>query len=247
MRFSPIFMACHSWPSLRDVKNCSRQFFYAALVSLLAGCQVFSDKPSSATSPETRLQGELKLEAGQLYFRPCQEQRRFVISDDGSSGIARGAAGLLTEGANSLFADLRGSLKSSSQTGVDGKFSPSLVYRLQAQGPGCSDINFKRTSLHASGQEPGWSVAVNRQGLVLNRQGLEPQALPYLEEQLPEGRLHLSSEANGQRLELWVAPQRCVDSMSGTVQHLSAELRLNGEVLRGCAYLGGARGGAHDL
>jgi putative lipoprotein len=29
--------------------------------------------------------------------------------------------------------------------------------------------------------------------------------------------------------------------MSGSVQHLSAELRLNGEVLRGCAYLGGAR------
>jgi putative lipoprotein len=29
--------------------------------------------------------------------------------------------------------------------------------------------------------------------------------------------------------------------MSGAVQHMSAELRLNGEVLRGCAYLGGTR------
>jgi len=65
--------------------------------------------------------------------------------------------------------------------------------------------------------------------------------LPYLEEQLPEGRFNLSSEANGQRLELWLAPQRCVDSMSGAVQHLSAELRLNGEVQRGCASFGGAR------
>ena len=55
------------------------------------------------------------------------------------------------------------------------------------------------------------------------------------------GRLNLSSEANGQRLDLWVARQRCVDGMSGGVQHLSAELRLNGQVLRGCAYLGGAR------
>jgi len=29
--------------------------------------------------------------------------------------------------------------------------------------------------------------------------------------------------------------------MSGAVQHLSAELRLNGSVLRGCASYGGAR------
>jgi putative lipoprotein len=29
--------------------------------------------------------------------------------------------------------------------------------------------------------------------------------------------------------------------MSGTVQHLSAELRLNGQVQRGCASIGGAR------
>ncbi len=65
--------------------------------------------------------------------------------------------------------------------------------------------------------------------------------LPYLEEQLPEGRLNFSSEANGRRLELWVAPQLCVDGMSGAVSHLSAELRLDGQVRRGCAHFGGAR------
>ena len=58
---------------------------------------------------------------------------------------------------------------------------------------------------------------------------------------LTHGSFSLSSEANGQRLELWLAPQRCVDSMSGSVQHLSAELRLNGSVQRGCASFGGAR------
>ncbi|HEX5844078.1 MAG TPA: hypothetical protein VFY62_16505 [Pseudomonas sp.] len=214
---------------------------YAALLPLLAGCQVFSAQPQDESSAQIRLQGELSQEAGQLYLRPCQEQRRFVISNTGNSELPREAAELLADGARSLFVDLRGSLQASEQTGVDGKFVPSQVYRLQAQGPGCVDPNFKRTTLRASGQEPGWSVAVNSLGLVLNQPGQQPLALPYLEEQLPEGRLHLSSEANGQRLELWVAPQRCVDSMSGTVQHLSAELRLNGEVLRGCAYYGGAR------
>lgn len=56
-----------------------------------------------------------------------------------------------------------------------------------------------------------------------------------------DGRFNLTSEANNQHVELWVAPQRCVDSQTGSVQHLTAELRINGEVQRGCAYFGGSR------
>lgn len=212
-----------------------------ALLPLFASCQVFSEKPQADSAQHTRLQGELSLDAGQLLLRPCQEQRRFVIANDGATGIMRDAAELLADGPGPLFADLRGQLAASQRTGVDGQLTLSRVYRLQREGPGCDDPNFKRTTLHASGQEPSWSVTVSSQGLVLNRAGQKPLALPYLEEQLPEGRFNLTSEANGQRLELWAAPQRCVDSMSGAVQHLSAELRLNGEVMRGCAYFGGAR------
>ncbi|WP_172145295.1 MULTISPECIES: COG3650 family protein [Pseudomonas] len=212
-----------------------------ALLPLFASCQVFSEKPKVDSVKHSRLQGELSLDAGQLLFRPCQEQRRFVIANDGATGIMRDAAELLADGPGPLFADLRGQLAASQRAGIDGQLTLSRVYRLQREGQGCDDANFKRTILRASGQEPGWSVVVGSQGLVLNRAGQQPLALPYLEEQLPEGRLNLTSEANGQHLELWAAPQRCVDSMSGAVQHMSAELRLNGEVMRGCAYFGGAR------
>ncbi|PRD18424.1 UNVERIFIED_CONTAM: hypothetical protein NCL1_60616, partial [Trichonephila clavipes] len=114
--------------------------------------------------------------------------------------------------------------------GNDGRFEVSQLYRLQGEGHGCEDLNFKRLTLRASGTEPFWQLEVGSKGLVLNRPEHEPLALPYLEEQLPEGRLNFSSEANGQRLELWVAPQRCVDGMSGAVNHLSAELRLDGQL-----------------
>lgn len=212
-----------------------------ALLPLFAGCQLLSEQPNDTATPLTRLQGEISLANGDLLFRPCQEQRSFVIAHDGATTLSRDAAELFSDGATQLYVDMRGELSSTSQPKVDGTFTPSQVYRVQAEGHGCSDINFARTLLRASGHEPDWSIAVSNQGLVLNRAGKEPQALPYLEEQLPEGRLNLSSEANGQRLELWLAPQRCVDGMSGAVQHMSAELRLDGEVLRGCAYLGGAR------
>jgi putative lipoprotein len=212
-----------------------------ALLPLLASCQVFTDKPVNPVIKQTRMQGELSLNTGQLLFRPCQEQRQFILKDSAATGLNMDANTLFADGHAALYVDMRGQLQASSQTGVEGQFVPSQVYRVQAEGHGCSDINFARTLLHASGHEPDWSIDVSNQGLILNRAGQEPQALPYLEEQLPEGRLNLSSEANGLRLELWVTQQRCVDSMSGAVQHMSSELRLNGEVLRGCAYLGGAR------
>ncbi|WP_439889196.1 COG3650 family protein [Pseudomonas sp. MBLB4123] len=213
-----------------------------ALLPLFASCQVFESQPGDAGSAEqTRLQGELSQEDGQLLLRPCQEQRRFVIEDVGATDIMAEATELLAGGSGPLFADVRGSLAASQQNGVDGQLNLARIYRLQHEGRGCDDPNFKRSTLHASGQEPGWSVTVGAGGLMLERQGQAAQALPFLEERLPEGRLNLTSEANGQRLELWVAPQRCVDPMSGAVQHLAAELRLNGEVLRGCGYYGGAR------
>ncbi len=87
----------------------------------------------------------------------------------------------------------------------------------------------------------GKTLRVTREGMLLERMDHSPLALPYLEEQLPGGRTHFSSEANGQQIGLWVAPQRCVDDASGAVSHLTAELRLGDDVFRGCAYYGGAR------
>lgn len=77
--------------------------------------------------------------------------------------------------------------------------------------------------------------------MVLKREGQPDLALPFVEEQVGDGRFSLSTEANNQHIELWVAPQRCTDSANGSVQHLGAELRINGQVQRGCGYFGGAR------
>lgn len=211
-----------------------------ALLPLFASCQVFTERSVEPVTHPTRLQGDISRQGEQLLLRPCQEQRRFVI-DAAQSDLAREAAPLFAAGATQLFADVRGHLGGTPQAGVDGSFNVSRVYQLNPEGPGCDDPNFKRLVIQASGHEPDWHLNASSRGLVLQRPGQAPLALPYLEEQLPDGRLNLTSEANGQRLELWAAPGRCVDSMSGNVQHMTAELRLDGQVLRGCAHFGGAR------
>ena len=218
-----------------------RRHFVFALLPLLASCQVFTSQPTDPLANHVRMQGELALEAGQWVFSPCHEPRRFVLGDGQATTIMQDGKRLLADSSGPLFADIRGELAASQQTGVDGQFTPSQIYRLQAEGQGCDDLNFKRSTVRASGHEPDWQVTVNAKGLLLNLPEQPPQALPYLEEQLPDGRFNLTSEANGQRLELWITPQRCLDSMSGAVQHLTAELRIDGQTMRGCAYFGGAR------
>lgn len=218
-----------------------RRPFVFALLPLLASCQVFTSQPTDPLAKHVRMQGELSLEAGQWLFSPCHEQRRFVLGESHSTSIEQDSKQLLADSSGPLFADIRGELAASKQAGVDGQLVPSRVYRLQAEGLGCDDLNFKRSTVRAAGHEPQWAVTVNAKGLLLDRPGQPPQALPYLEEQLPDGRFNLTSEANGQHLALWITPQRCVDAMSGAVQHLTAELRIDGQTMRGCAYFGGAR------
>jgi len=211
------------------------------LLPLFGGCQLFAGKELPPRVEQVRLQGELSVRDGELLLRPCDEQRRFALVDAGNIGLAEEVRGLQGGSSDPLFADLRGVLGSSKKTGVDGRFEPNRLYRLELGGRSCRDPDFRQMIFRAAGNEPSWSVSVGAKGLLLQRPGQPPLALPYLEEQLPGGALNLTSEANGQHLELWVAPQRCVDAMSGAIRHLNAELRLDGQVQRGCAYLGGGR------
>ncbi|MDN7142614.1 hypothetical protein KC131_18360 [Pseudomonas sp. JQ170] len=212
-----------------------------ALLPLFAGCQMLADKPQAASSVGmTRMQGELSAQGGQLLFKPCTENRHFAVFDAGNTGILQEAADLADE-PGTLFADINGTLSTSQKAGNDGQLNVQRLYRVEHSNSACSDPNFKRLTLRASGHEPDWNLKASGKGMVLDRPGQPSLAVPYLEEQLPDGRFSLSTEANGQRVELWVAPQRCVDIATGGVQHLMAELRVDGQTLRGCAYYGGAR------
>lgn len=213
-----------------------------ALLPLFAGCQLFQVYvPTTPSKPPVRLQGELALQQDRLLLRPCGEQRRLELVGEKNRELRREVDSLLADGQSSLFVDLSGRPQGSQQADLDGAVSLEQVYRVQGEGPGCNEPGFDRLLLRANGHEPDWTLGVGDQGLVLLRPSEEPLALPYLEEQLPDGSFSLSSEADGRRLELWLTPQRCVDSMSGAVQHLSAELRLDGTMLQGCASYGGAR------
>ncbi len=212
----------------------ARSLVLVALLPLFAACQLFDGSRESASHVgQTRMQGQLTAADGKLVFQPCQDQRQLVVNDIGGTSILQEAATLADE-QGKLFADVRGKVSGD-------RLDLTQLYRVERSGTACDDPNFKLLILRAAGHGPEWNVKVSGKGMVIDREGQPPLAVPYIEDQLGDGRFNLSSEANNQRIELWVAPQRCNDSNTGSVQHMSAELRIDGKVQRGCGYFGGSR------
>lgn len=218
----------------------ARSIAILALLPLFAGCQMFSSQPATPSKAGlTRMQGELSAANGKLLFQPCRDTRRYVVNDTSGTSVLQETADL-SDQPGKIFADLRGKL-SAATAGTDGQVDLQQLYRLERSNTACDDPEFKRMILRASGHKPEWSLKASGKGMVLEREGQAALAVPYLEEQLGEGRFNLATEANGQHVELWAVPQRCVDNVTGSVQHMSAELRVNGQVQRGCASFGGSR------
>jgi len=217
----------------------ARSLVLVALLPLFAACQLFEgERQSVSHAGQTRMQGQLTAVDGKLLFQPCNQANRYVVNDTGGTSVLQQAANLADK-QGKLFADVRGRVVAGS--GGDGQLDLEQLYRVERSGTACDDPNFKLLILRAAGHTPEWNVKVSGKGMVIDRAGQPPLAVPYVEEQLGDGRFNLSTEANNQHIELWVAPQRCVDSSTGSIQHMSAELRVNGQVQRGCGYFGGSR------
>lgn len=203
------------------------------LTTALSACQFF--KKAEITAPAfLRLQGTLTHSNGQWLLYPCAADKHYSVLPETALSIEFNR--VIADAPNGLFADLGGQLDATQQY-----FTPSIRYRLQSEGQGCSDQDFPRLLIRASGNEPFWSILQTPAGLIFNQVGQPAIVLPYIEEQMPDGRFHISTQANKQNLQLWITPQQCTDSMSGTVYHLSAQLQWNQQTLYGCATFGALR------
>lgn len=204
------------------------------LISLsLSACQLF--KPTAISEPDsTRLQGHISQLNGKWLFQPCATQDNYILEP--SLALDDELTTLAKDSGSPLFADLAGTLDSSQK-----RFTPQQRYRLLFAGHACDDPDFARLQLRASGNEPFWSILLSSQGLLLNQIDQASVALPYIEEQLADGRLIISSQANHQNLQLWLSPNTCIDSMSGAIHHLTARLQIDQQTYHGCAAFGALR------
>ncbi|MCK9534433.1 MAG: hypothetical protein M0Q98_07060 [Pseudomonas sp.] len=210
-----------------------RAFSLLVLLASLSACQLLTPS-ASPTQPALRMQGTITNSEGQWVFQQCNRPNAYIINS--SSALDQEFVPLITAAPNGFFADLSGDLDAAQQ-----RFTPTQRYRLEIEGHDCSDPDFARLQLRASGNEPAWSILQTPRGLIFNQIGEAALVLPYIEEQLPNGRFHLSSQANNQNLDIWITTQQCIDNMSGAVYHLQAKLQWNQQTFNGCAAFGALR------
>lgn len=209
------------------------------MLLVLSACSLLTKEPT--VEPEgVRWQGIVSLEANGVWLHPCGEGQRRIMLRLHTQQDAD-LRSLITQKTPHIFVDARGHMSAAKDMqGNEGILTVTQVYRLkQATANSCFLAENQKLALRAYGYTPDWTISITPKGLLLDQVGSTPKALPYLEEKLPGDRTSFSTEANGQQLELWVAPQRCQEPSGFT--HLSATLHLNGQVLRGCAYLGTER------
>lgn len=211
--------------------------FLLATLPLLVACQsLWTDDSESNDGLGARWQGIVSLEEGRLWFSPCQEQRRLPLKP--TPEIEQTIRELMADsGQSQLFADLN------AQSGQEtGSLVVTQFQRFSAPTPQSCLIALdpQQPSLSASSNNPSivWNLSISQQGMLLEIPHQTPKAIPYLEEQLPGGRISFSSDINGQHIELWITPQKCFDGITTTLTSLSATLHVDQQQLSGCAYFG---------
>ncbi|MFT0212146.1 hypothetical protein VQ643_05955 [Pseudomonas sp. F1_0610] len=194
---------------------------------LLTACSLFSSTAENNPLLNTqRLQGTLNKNIDNSWTLITCDKKQLKLTAHNEY-----LENLNTLEANGSFVDIAGQLEGHS-------FTPVKVYRTQREGFACDDARFKRLILRAMGNEPAWIATIENNGFLLQRLGEPAQAVPYIEEQLPNGNINISATIDGQPLQLWLTEQHCNDSMADNQYHLTAELRIGQNIERGCAYFG---------
>ena len=209
-------------------------FYLTALLSaaLLSGCSLLEHSSPSASAASTRVQGLLQAtDDGNWQLSQCWGQPTLTLSNSDLQAISQGAPEEIIRSGS--FFDSSGRIEQQ-------QFIPSTLHRLQAEGHDCTDPKFKQLFFRAYGNEPGWMITLEKNGLLFEQFNQPAVAIPFIETTLPSGAISISSSDPQINFQLLLTPAQCIDSMSGTTSAWQAKLQFAQpqQQLQGCAYPG---------
>lgn len=206
------------------------------LICSLVACQS-NELKRPANLGQTQLRAMLTKENGNWIATDCidKTKQRFQLKDE--VDFITDANHLLTKPTTPLFIDVIG------VADKEGVFTVKKLNRLTSNvNRGCDEADFNKVVVRSIGKNPLWAASIAIKGLVLERANQDVIVLPYVEERLPAGQMNFATDANNQHIELWVAPERCMDQETGDIYSMTARLTINYQIFQGCAYLGKAAG-----
>ncbi|MBL8418584.1 MAG: hypothetical protein JNN31_10145 [Dechloromonas sp.] len=203
-----------------------------SIIALLAvvfagGVQAQDSKPADST-PKLAT-GLLMKQGDKLVFAPCRD-RSYAMVDDISPGRALTAAldsvGLAA--GKKLYVELFAV--------VDGGMVRASGLNVARSEGRCQQPGGNVESWRATGNEPGWLLAVGPEVVVLKRLGLPDVNVPGTTPTAENGAARFNAHTEATRLAARFEPGVCHDTMADAVFGWTATVEVNGQTLKGCAW-----------
>ena len=200
------------------------------LSALLAAPALANEPPAKAADNSPKLAyGLMMKQGGKVLFSPCRDRSYALVEDVSNDG--RVFKGLNMVGLNSgkrLYAELIGVVE-------NGVLQASELNQARTEGR-CQQPGEGDEAWRAGGNEPAWGLHQHAGQTVLKRPGKPDLSFPNAVFKRESDTVTHEFVRDNQRLRLRFERGLCRDTMADTVFGWVAQVTLNGETLKGCAW-----------
>ena len=200
-----------------------------ALLALLFACGLQAQDSKPADKTPKIASGLLMKQGDKLVFAPCRD-RSYAMVDDISPErmVTRALDSVGLAAGKKLYVELMAVLDG-------GMLRASGLNLARAEGR-CQQPGGNVESWRASGNEPGWLLAVGPEVVVLKRLGQPDANVPPTPIVREGGIVRFEAQTEAARLKARFENKVCNDTMADAVFGWTATVEINGQTLKGCAW-----------
>jgi putative lipoprotein len=198
------------------------------LVILFAsGLHAQDSKPADKTP---KIASGLMMKQGdKLVFAPCRDRSYTMVDDISPERMVTKALDSVGLAAGKrLYVEL--------MAVVDGGMLRASGLNLARTEGRCQQTGGNEESWRASGNEPGWLLAIGPEVVVLKRLGQPDVNVPGAPTVRDGGVVRFEAQTEASRLKARFENKVCHDTMADAVFGWTATVEINGQTLKGCAW-----------
>ena len=203
----------------------------AIVLSALLAVPALANEPSAKPADNTPklAYGLMMKQGGKVLFSPCRDRSYALVEDVSNDGrVFKGLNMVGLDSGKRLYAELVGVVES-------GMLKVSELNQARTEGR-CQQPGEGDEAWRAGGNEPAWGVHQHAGQTVLKRPGKPDLSFPNAVFKREADTVTHEFVRDNQRLQLRFERGLCRDTMADTVFGWSAQVTLNGEALKGCAW-----------
>jgi len=200
-----------------------------ALLVVLFACGVHAQDSKPADKAPKIASGLLMKQGDKLVFAPCRD-RSYAMVDDISPErmVTRALDSVGLAAGRKLYVEL--------MAVVDGGMVRASGLNLARAEGRCQQPGGNEESWRASGNEPGWLLAIGPEVVVLKRLGQPDVNVPGAPTVRDGGGVRFEARTEASRLKARFENKVCLDTMADAVFGWTATVEINGQTLKGCAW-----------